>query len=146
MINNPPKFKSKLFSGQFLFICVDDLCKYWFWSKLPKNGHFSLNKVSKITNNQNFPKNTKCSKYMIFTQIFNFQPKNSPKGPPDLEDDAALPPDVGMAQAHLPMDQILISLAQMVHFGWEQPLIIPDFGIFKICVNDKDKSFRQAIR
>ena len=38
-----------------------------------------------------------------------------------------------MAQAHLPMDQILISLAQMVHFGWEQPLIIPDFGIFKVC-------------
>ena len=31
-------------------------------------------------------------------------------------------------------EQILISLVQMVHFGWEQPLIIPDFGIFKICV------------
>ena len=71
---------------------------------------------------------------MIFTQIFNFQPKNTPKGPPDLEDDAALPLDIGMTLAHQPMDQILISLAQMVHFGSEQPLIIPDFGILKICV------------
>ena len=70
---------------------------------------------------------------MIFTQIFNFQQKNTPKGPPDLEDGAALPHDIGMAQAHQPMDQILISLAQMVHFGWEQPLIIPDFGILKVC-------------
>ena len=52
-----------------------------------------------------------------------------------LEDGAALPHDVGMAQAHQPMDQILISLAQMVHFGWEQPLIIVDFGILKNCAN-----------
>ena len=67
---------------------------------------------------------------MIFTQIFNFQPKNTPKGPPDTK----VPPlDVGMTKAHQPMVQILISLAQMVHFGWEQPLIIPDFGIFKVC-------------
>ena len=71
---------------------------------------------------------------MIFTWIFNFQPKNTPKGPPDLEDDAALPPDVGMTLAHQPMVQILISLAQMVHFVWEQPLIIVDFGILEICV------------
>ena len=67
---------------------------------------------------------------MIFTWIFNFQPKNTPKGPPDNKDP---PLDVGMTQAHHPMVQILISLAQMVHFGWEQPLIIPDFGIFKVC-------------
>ena len=65
---------------------------------------------------------------------FNFQPKNTSKGPPDLEDDAALPLDIGMTLAHQPMDKILISLAQMVHFGSEQPLIIPDFGILKICV------------
>ena len=46
---------------------------------------------------------------------------------------AALPLDVGMAQAHQPMDQMFISLAYMVHFSWETPLIIPDFEIFKIC-------------
>ena len=51
-----------------------------------------------------------------------------------LEDGAALPHDVGMTLAHQPIIQIWISLAQMVHFGWEQPLIIPDFGISKICV------------
>ena len=43
-----------------------------------------------------------------------------------------IPLDVEMAQAHQPMDQIFISLAQMVHFSWETPLIIPDFEIFKI--------------
>ena len=68
---------------------------------------------------------------MIFTYIFNFQPKNTPKGPPDTKDP---PLDFGMTLAHQPMVQILISLAQMVHFGSEQPLIIPDFGILKICV------------
>ena len=67
---------------------------------------------------------------MIFTWIFNFQPKNTPKGPPDTKDP---PLDVGMTLAHQPMVQILISLAQMVHFGWEQPLIIPDFGILNVC-------------
>ena len=97
MIKNPPKIKSKLFSSQFLFICVDDQGKYWFGSKLPKNGHFLLSKVPKIINNHNFPKNKKCSKYMIFTQIFNFQPKNTPKGPPDTKDP---PLAVGMALAH----------------------------------------------
>ena len=39
-----------------------------------------------------------------------------------------------MAQAHQQMSQIVISLAQMVHFGWEQPLIIVDFGISKIAL------------
>ena len=29
-----------MFLAQFLFICVDDQCNYWFWSKLPKNGNF----------------------------------------------------------------------------------------------------------
>ena len=100
------------------------------WVKIAKKWTFLLSKVPKIINNQNFPKNTKCSKYMIFTQIFNFQLKNTPKGPPDTKDP---PLDVGMTLAHQPIIQIWISLAQMVHFGWEQPLIIPDFGIFKVC-------------
>ena len=47
-------------------------------------------------------------------------------------DGAVLPLDVGMVQAHQPMDQIFISLAQILHFKWETPLIIPDFGISKI--------------
>ena len=124
MIKNPPKFKSKLFSGQFLFICVDDQCKYWFWSKLPKNGHFSLNKVSNINNNQNFPKNTKCSKYMIFTQIFSFQPKNTPKGPPDTQD---LPLTVGMALAHTGLRQESICLFEACHYRSQQRIFIAVF-------------------
>ena len=101
------------------------------WVKIAQIWTFLQSKVPKIINNQNFPKNTKCSKYMIFRWIFNFRLKNTPKGPPDTKDP---PLDVGMTQAHQPMVQILISLAQMVHFGWEQPLIIVDFGISKICV------------
>ena len=50
-----------------LLICVDDGGKNRYLSKLPKNGYFSLNKVSKITNNQKISKNRKCSEYLIFT-------------------------------------------------------------------------------
>ena len=60
------------------------------------------------------------------------QPANLIHGSYGSLDRAALPLDVGMAQAHQPMDQIFISLAYMVHFSWETPLIIPDFGISKI--------------
>ena len=60
----------------------------------------------------------------IYDFHIDFQQKNTPKGPPDTKDP---PLEVGMTLAHQPMVQILISLAQMVHFGWEQPLIIPDF-------------------
>ena len=67
---------------------------------------------------------------MIFTWIFNFGLKITPKGPPATKDP---PLGVGMTLAHQPMVQILISLTQTVHYGWEQPLIIPDFGIFKVC-------------
>ena len=66
--------------------------------------------------------------------IFAFGKSSIPiYGSYGLEDGAALPLDVGMTLAHQPIIQIWISLAQMVHFGWEQPLIIPDFGIFKVC-------------
>ena len=51
------KFHLKLFSGDFVFICVDCWSKNWFWSKLPKNGHFLQNKVPKVTNNQQIFRN-----------------------------------------------------------------------------------------
>ena len=75
---------------------------------------------------------------MIFIWIFNFGLKNTAKGPPDTKDP---PLDVGMTKAHQPMVQILISLTQMVHFGWEQPLIIPDFGISKSILRRADNKF-----
>ena len=62
-----PKNNSKLDLEHFLVIFVDNGGKNRFLSKLPKNGHFPLNKVSKITNNQKNSKNRKCSEYMIFT-------------------------------------------------------------------------------
>ena len=46
------KFNLELFLWHFLSICVDDGSKNRLLSKLPKNGHFSLNKVPKIINNQ----------------------------------------------------------------------------------------------
>ena len=46
------KFNLELFLWHFLSICVDDGSKNRRLSKLPKNGHFSLNKVPKIINNQ----------------------------------------------------------------------------------------------
>ena len=46
------KNNSKLNLEPLLVICVDDGSKNRFLSKLPKNGHFSQNKVPKITNNQ----------------------------------------------------------------------------------------------
>ena len=61
------KFNLELFLWHLLSICVDDGSKNRFLSKLPKNGHFSLNKVPKIINNQKISKNRKCSEYMIFT-------------------------------------------------------------------------------
>ena len=61
------KFNLKLFLEQIWSICVDDGGKNRFLSKLPKNGHFSLNKVSKIINNQKNSKIRKYSEYMVFT-------------------------------------------------------------------------------
>ena len=74
------KFNLELTLGHFLSICVDDWGKNRFLSKLPKNGHFSLNKVPKIINNQKNSKIRKCSEYMIFTQIFNFGSKSYSQG------------------------------------------------------------------
>ena len=45
-------FNLKLFLEHVLSICVNNGGKNRYLSKLLKNGHFSLNKVSKITNNQ----------------------------------------------------------------------------------------------
>ena len=61
------KNNSKLNLEPLLVICVDDGGKNRFLSNLPKNGHFPLNKVSKITNIQKISKNRKWSEYMIFT-------------------------------------------------------------------------------
>ena len=69
-------------------MCVDCWGKNWFWSKLSKNGHFLLNEVLKITNNQKISKIRKCSQYITFTWILNFRAKNwpwvgpRPPGPP----------------------------------------------------------------
>ena len=61
------KFNLELFLWHFLSIFVDNVSKNRLLSKLPKNGHFSLNKVPKIINNQKIVKNQKCSKYNILT-------------------------------------------------------------------------------
>ena len=53
-----------MFLEQIWSICVGDGGKNRFLSKLPKNGHFSLNKVSKFINNQKNSKIRKCSEYM----------------------------------------------------------------------------------
>ena len=54
-------FKLKL--EPLLLISVDDERKNRYLSKWPKNGYFSLNKVSKITNNQKVSKIRKCSQF-----------------------------------------------------------------------------------
>ena len=61
------KNNSKLNLEPLLVICVDDGGKNRFLSKLPKNGHFLLNKVPKIINNPKIFKNKKCSEYVIST-------------------------------------------------------------------------------
>ena len=54
MNNICSKIAFKLNLGLVLFIHEDHLSKNRFLSKLSENGQFSLNKVQKITNNQNF--------------------------------------------------------------------------------------------
>ena len=100
-------------------------CRHFFVifdHKNSKNGSARVQEVSHRGSNCNW------------NGIFAYRKSSNPiHGSYGSEDGAALPLDVGMALAHQPMDQIFIFLAQMVHFSWETPLIIPDFEIFKIC-------------
>ena len=82
------KFNLELLSVHFWFMCVEDLGKNRFWSKLPKNGRFSLNKVPKIINNPKFFKKYKMLRICDFHKDFQFRAKKS------------LPRDLKMGLAH----------------------------------------------
>ena len=99
-------------------------CRHFFVIFDHKNGKNGSARVQEVSH-----RGSNCN----WNGIFAIRKSSSPiHGSYGSEDGAALPLDVGMALAHQPMDQIFISLAQMVHFSWETPLIIPDFGISKI--------------
>ena len=83
------KFYKKLFSGDFVYICVDYWSKNWFLSKLPKNEHFLLHEVSKITNNQKILREWKMLRICGFHIDFQFWAQKSL--PRDLQMDMASP-------------------------------------------------------
>ena len=67
-----------------------------FLSKLPKNGHFLLNKVPKITNNKKFQKSENAQNIWFSHRFSISAQKVTPKGLPD----GLAHLGVGMASAH----------------------------------------------